>query len=228
MRGVQRVSTLLLFNPIQQLQQLNLEEYTVLDCDPLHDLKGHLGNLFKELPYILPENLQKTCEDIIKANTHEKMTEADYRMVLIETYLYLLETNISTDILLLVETILCLSQILYLPEKERTPRRILQMYICSWLHHELCSKHFQRFHGDLSRNKFFGLYLHALVVHAPAQLEIISLRSVNTENQERIFSQLCKTAMATSNRQPQNVVSSTILRLQGKTEHKHLDRSSDM
>jgi len=54
---------------------------------------------------------------------------ADYRMVLIETYLYLFETNISTDILLLVETILRLSQILYLPEKERTPRRILQMYI---------------------------------------------------------------------------------------------------
>jgi len=71
----------------------------------------------------------KICEDIIKANTHEKMMGADYRMVLIETYLYLFETNISTDILLLVETILRLSQILYLPEKERTPRRILQMYI---------------------------------------------------------------------------------------------------
>lgn len=120
MRGVQRVPTLLLFNPIQQLQQLNLEKYAALDCEPLHDLKGHLGNLLKELPYILPENLQKTCEDIIKANTHE-MTGADYWMVLIETYMYLLETNISTDLLHLVETILHLSQILYLPEKERTP-----------------------------------------------------------------------------------------------------------
>ena len=80
-----------------------MEEYTVLDCEPLYDLKGHLGNLFKELPYILPKDLQ-TCEDII--NTHEKMTGADYLMVLIETYSYLLETTISTDILLLVETIL--------------------------------------------------------------------------------------------------------------------------
>ena len=87
LKGVQRVPTLLLFNPNQQLKQLNLEEYTILDSEPLHDLKGHLGNLFKELPYILPTDLQTICEEIIKANTHEKMTGADYRMVLIETYL---------------------------------------------------------------------------------------------------------------------------------------------
>ena len=75
---------------------------------------------------------------------------------------------------------------------------------------------------DSWRPKFFGLYLHALVVHAPPQLEIISLRSVNTENQERIFSQLRKTAMAATNRQPQNVVSSTILRLQAKAEYRNI------
>jgi hypothetical protein len=61
------------------------------------------------------------------------------------------------------------------------------------------------FHGDLSRNKF--LAYSCMVVHAPAHFEIISLCSVNTENQEKTFSQLRKTAMAATNRQPQNVVS---------------------
>ena len=66
----------------------------------------------------------------------------------------------------------------------------------------------------------FGSYLHALVAHAPLQLEIVPLRSVNTENQERIFSQAGKTATATTNRHPQNIISTLVIRLQAKTELK--------
>ena len=63
----------------------------------------------------------------------------------------------------------------------------------------------------------FSSYLHALVAHAPIQMEIVPLRSVNTENQERIFSQAQKTATATSNRRPENIISSLVIRLQAKT-----------
>ena len=42
----------------------------------------------------------------------------------------------------------------------------------------------------MSRSKLFGAYLHSLVVHAATQLEIISLSSVNTENQERIIKEV--------------------------------------
>ena len=50
--GVQRVPTILINNPLQTLSQLHLPFYTVLDCEPLHDLKGHLINLLTELPHI--------------------------------------------------------------------------------------------------------------------------------------------------------------------------------
>ena len=60
-------------------------------------------------------------------------------------------------------------------DDERTPKCVLQLYNVSWLHHELCSKLFMTFHGDLSRSTLFGSYLHSLVVHAPLQFEIISL-----------------------------------------------------
>ncbi len=64
----------------------------------------------------------------------------------------------------------------------------------------------------------FGNYLHTIVAHAPPQLEIVSLSSVNAEKQERIFSQARKTAIATSNRHAQNVITTLALRLQAKAQ----------
>ncbi len=50
--GVQRVPSLLVTKPEQPLTELNLDTYTILDCEPLHDLKGHLTNVLEELPNI--------------------------------------------------------------------------------------------------------------------------------------------------------------------------------
>ena len=55
-------------------------------------------------------------------------------------------------------------------------------------------------------------------------MEIISYHSVNTENQERLFSRARKTAGATTNR-PQNVVECLITRLQAKTELNQLPKT---
>jgi hypothetical protein len=42
LKGVQRVPTLLLQNPEATLSNMQLDQYCILDCEPLHDLKGHL------------------------------------------------------------------------------------------------------------------------------------------------------------------------------------------
>jgi len=47
-------------SPTNPLSSLHLEDYNVLDCEPLHALKGHFANLFAELPYILEG---KSCGD---------------------------------------------------------------------------------------------------------------------------------------------------------------------
>lgn len=57
--GVQRVPTMLLLDPQQPLAQLHLEDYTVLDSEPLHDLKGHFLHLFAELPCLREKNVQR-------------------------------------------------------------------------------------------------------------------------------------------------------------------------
>ena len=46
--GTQKVPSLLVTKPEQPLTELNLESYTILDCEPLHDLKGHVTNLLEE------------------------------------------------------------------------------------------------------------------------------------------------------------------------------------
>ena len=197
--GIQRVPTLVLLNPCQDLTSLRLKDYTVLDCEPLHDIKGHFGNLFKELPHILPPELRSSCKEVIEANMKDNMTGAAYRLMSIELFLHAKKADADSSILLLLETAVRMSELIYSIDEKRTPRLVLQLYNCTWLHHALCSELFPSFHGDLNRNKFFGSYLHSLVVHAPIQLEIISLRSVNTENQERYFNQARRAATNASN-----------------------------
>ena len=51
--GPQRVPTILIKCPSQSLSEINLDGYTVMDCEPLHDLKGHLINLLPEIPHVL-------------------------------------------------------------------------------------------------------------------------------------------------------------------------------
>ena len=143
------------------------------------------------------------------------MTCAHHLVLILQLYLCLRQEKSSKCILNLLETAIRISQILYLPAEERTPRWILQLYNCMWLHHELCKDLFTCLHAGMTKSRMFGSYLHALVAHAPFQLEIVPLCSVNTENQERIFSQARKTATATTNRYPQNIIS--LNRLQAKS-----------
>ena len=65
LQGAQRVPTLLIHNPKLSLSSLNLHHYTIIDCEPLHALKGHLHNLFAELPHILSGDLKDECQHIL-------------------------------------------------------------------------------------------------------------------------------------------------------------------
>lgn len=58
--------------------------------------------------------------------------------------------------------------------------------------------------------------MHALCSHAPQQYEIVCLKSVNTENQERFFGQARCTASLTSNRTSENIITNVLLCMQAK------------
>lgn len=120
-------------------------------------------------------------------------------------------------ILLLLQTIIKIGEISYSREDRRSPRQLLQLYNCCWLHMELCRDLFLT-PKTISRSKMFGLYLHALSAHSPTQYELACLRSLNTENQERLFGQGRRIAETCTNHHPENVIPQIMLRLQAKQE----------
>ncbi len=65
----------------------------------------------------------------------------------------------------------------------------------------------------------YGIYLHALTVHAPAQFQLMSLKSCNAEHEERLFGQAKDIA---TNRKPENIVPNILLRLQAKQKRKDM------
>ena len=65
------MSTILIANPSQKLADLNLQDYMILDCEPLYDLKGHLLNLLTELPHILDKPAKAACEKHILFSKRE-------------------------------------------------------------------------------------------------------------------------------------------------------------
>ena len=75
LKGIQRVPTLLLNNPIKTLTQVHLEGYTILDCEPLHDIKGHIDNLLQELPHILETELSNEVEELLQVDLWSKKTK---------------------------------------------------------------------------------------------------------------------------------------------------------
>ena len=221
LRGVARVPALLITNPTQDLAAMNLEAYEIVASEPLHDIKGHIINVITELPPILPTgHTTSQCTHLIScALSKEKKSGADLRRTVIQIYLLLKDLECSSKVLLLLQTLIKIGEISYSMDEDRSPRQLLQLYNVCWIHMELCRDLLSQ-PQKLSRSKMFGHYLHAITAHSPTQYELASLRSLNTENQERLFGQARTIAEACTNHHLENVIPQVMLRLQAKQEQR--------
>ncbi len=124
LKGAQRVPTLLVLTPQQPLISLNLSQYEVLDCEPLHDLKGHISHLLEEVPHLLSPVLKTECLQIIEAKVpKQKVSGARFRVALIKVYLKLLKCeDVDVRVIMLLESAMNISKQLYLPDSGRTPK----------------------------------------------------------------------------------------------------------
>ena len=218
LKGAQRVPSLLVLNPTQKLKDIQLGEYEVLDCEPLHDVKGHLCNLVNELPNLVLTKHKKVVTDIIETTTRQTSSAVHLRVAIIKVYLKLLKLkDVDESVVLLLKTVVKIAQLLYLQESDRNPRTVLQLYNATWLHHELCCQLIPT-PKTQSRERFYGIYLHDLVVHAPMQYQMVCLRSTNAESTERLFSQIKHISQRATNRKPDNVLTTVLLSLQAKEE----------
>ena len=209
--------TLLTQIPSRPLSSLNLEHYKVLDCEPLHDLKGHFYDLLPEFVALLPTPLQQECKMILDSTlVKDKTSRALYRAAAAKLMVHIQKSHsLDVELSALLTTIVKVSEILYLRDSKRTPKRVLQLYNCTWSHHELCYQllAIPRFQ---TATHFYGQYLHNLVVHGPPQYELVCMRSTNAQSQERLFSQAKHISQRTTNRKPENVLPTITLGLQAR------------
>lgn len=161
------------------LDELNLQDYTIPDCEPLHDMKGHLQNLVDEVPIISNKQLADDSKKLINTNLKKEETGADYRLVAIHL-LYLLHKKTAPAVIQLLANIVSISDLLYANDLQRAPKMILKLHNLTWLNFEVCTELFT-ITKVVTHRKLFGQYLHALVVHAPPQYEIVCMKSCNSE-----------------------------------------------
>ena len=124
-----------------------------------------------------------------------------------------LSGHVSSKLEALMESAVRIAEVSYLAEHKRTPRSVLLLYNCTWYHHELLLSLIPHPHS-ITYQKLFGSYLHDISCHAAPQFELVSLRSCNTEFEERLFGQVRRVAENCTNRQPQNILNQVFIRLQ--------------
>ncbi len=228
LQGVHRVPSLLLNNPTQKLQNVNLEDYQILDYEPLHDLKGHLSNLFDELPIIFEQSLSAEVKSIIDTDLASKETKrgGDYRLAAVRILTLLRKRTTPPLILQLIETAVEISELLYAEESKRSPKSIFRFYNVTWIHFELCRELLSS-PKVVTHRRLFGIYLHSISVHAPTQFEIVNLKATTTEHEERLFGQAKDLAQRATSWQPSTVVPQILLRIQAKQKSGNLYNTLD-
>ena len=141
--GAQRVPTISINNPLQSLSQLNLGSYSVLDSEPLHDLKGHLINLLTEIPHLFSGECKRIVlellEHLLFSKKQNGYSGSDLRIALIEANkLVNSQSDLDVTIKELLSTAVKISECLYASCDKHSPKTVLQLYNATWLHHELC------------------------------------------------------------------------------------------
>ena len=191
--GISNFPALLQDQPEATLSSLNLQHYEVSPTEPLHDLRNIIdeallvtsGSVLQELKRIKAAVLAK-----------ETIRCSDLRKAVILMYLKFKELQPDDMLTDLFRTAMEISKLCYAHDDERTPRTILCLHN---RHAYQCSLLFAN-PKSTTRRRMFGRFFHSITAHAPSLFRIVSLRSLNTEQHERMFQQAKGITKATSNK----------------------------
>ena len=220
LKGIQRVPALCFPNQTSTMQDLNLAQYEVVPVEPLHDLKEHINNILKELPKHLTNEERSLFEEGVEAvlSTKEKLRGSDFRLCCIVLALHL-GSNCRLPIRRLLYSLAELCELLYAPADRRTPRFTLRLHNVTFCHVIAVRKVFNN-PQVLTYRKLYGIYYHSITCHAPLTSRLISLSSVDTEEEEREFSTINSISKSTSNGHPEHIIPNCIVRAQAERKFK--------
>lgn len=217
MAGIQRLPALMFHVPQRTLKECNLDRYEVVPIEPLHAIKGHIANLYELLPGTLSGNEKSLLQDAIDVSfKKDAKTGADYRKSLVDVC-GLVYHKIDPDVYELLLQLVEIQEIIYSNEVNRTSSRIFRYHNTAFLH-ALAVKRIlpqpSKIKKKMTTRKLHGQYFHSLTGHGPMLYRIVSLPSVNAEDEERVFHPLKKLAVIASNHHPDNVLLNLFIRYQ--------------
>ena len=213
--GINNLPALLFCCPNASLESLHIDKYEISPLEPLHDLKGHISHLLEAALPLLEAEIQIKVQTIIDSVLGKETKRcSDYRkaLVLIVITMQKQKHGINDDVLKLFSTCVEIQHILYSKENDRTDANILRLYNLTYMHATICNKLFPA--QTQAKHKVYRCYFHSIICHAPTYYRLISLRSLNTEYQERIFKQGNAITNSTSNMHPTNVIKNALVRIQ--------------
>jgi hypothetical protein len=142
----------------------------------------------------------------------------DYRCALIVVSNQL-RGSVNPKVQLLLDTLVEIQEVAYNSEEHRTPRSVLRCHNLTWRHAMLCRSVIGFSLKQMSTRKFYGNYYHN-IAHAPIQNRLISGRSANTEEQERVLNSINNITRMTSSNHPEHIIGNVFIRVQAEKELK--------
>ena len=215
LQGTNRVPAMLFLNPVESLESLQLGEYELLYCEPMHDIAGHISNVFEEVPHHLHNDESKMFKETVDLCLNEKDNNRafDHRLALLKVTHYL-KDKIDSDAQALMENLVEIQQILYAGEQLRTPISILRLHNLTFVHAELLQSLIGKSVKSATVRKFYGKYYHNLTSHAAPQYRLISGAAANVEDEERFFNSIKSITSNTSSNKPEHIIANLFLRFQ--------------
>ena len=111
---------------------------------------------------------------------------------------------------MLLDTLVEIQEIAYKSEQHRTPRSVLRFHNLTWHRAMLCRSVIRFSLKQMSTRKFYGNYFHNITAHAPIQNRLISSRSANTEEQERVCNSINNITRTTPSNHPDHIIGKSL------------------
>lgn len=142
-QGLNDVPALLQPTPRVSLEELNLEHYEISPIEPLHDLKGHLGNIIDEtMETVRGKALEKLTNIKVAHLTKDTLRCSDYRKAVILIHIALKQTQPASTLTEVFRTAVEICEILYSKPEKRTRKQVLRLHNITFLHCMLCREVF--------------------------------------------------------------------------------------
>ena len=173
--------------------------------------------MFDEIPYhFRDKNESRKIKQLLSKDFFEgKETKrkVDYRKALILACIYFQINYPTSEITIILETLAEIQHLLYQQESSHSKMSVLRHYVQTFIHSIYMRKVFGK-PKHMRKRRLFGKYFHAISAHSCHILRIFNGRSINTENEERMFTSIKNLAKETTNKQPDNIISNVFIRYQ--------------